>query len=86
MGTRHKGKIKHQGVTVMEGQGFLMEESLRKEEIREIKINEQKRKFCLFFFFPQSGLKLLKQHFSFLFILMFISTVYVPGIGLNALF
>ena len=34
----------------MEGQWFLMEESLRKEEIREIKINEQKRNICLFFF------------------------------------
>jgi hypothetical protein len=40
----------------MEGQGFLMEESLRKEEIREIKINEQKRKFCLFFFSPNQDL------------------------------
>lgn len=69
----------------MEGQWFLMEESLGKEEIREIKINEQKRSIC-HFFFSQSGHKLLKQHFSFLFILMFISTVYVPGIGLNALF
>lgn len=69
----------------MEGQWFLMEESLRKEEIREIKINEQKRNICLFFF-SQSGLKHLKQHFYFLFILMLISTVYVPGIGLNALF
>lgn len=77
LGTRHKGKIKHQGVTVMEGQWFLMEESLRKGEIREIKINEQKRSICQSFF--PSGLKLLKQHFSFLFILMFISNVYVPG-------
>lgn len=50
LGTRHKGKIKHQGVTVMEAQWFLMEESLRKGEIREIKINEQKRSICQFFF------------------------------------
>lgn len=57
-----------------------------KGEIREIKINEQKRSICQSFF--PSGLKLLKQHFSFLFILMFISNVYVPGslIVFNAIF